>query len=117
MPPTLENEKPMPVVIIHEEMGVYLGNCLGLGFWTLMDCAGQSAAVTFPSEAAARDHVASWEPRRDPDECAYVELRGAGDYADRAAIEAAGLGHLLGKLGEEIDLERSDDSPEPPMMT
>ncbi len=32
----------MSVVIVHNEMGVYLGSCMGLGFWTLLDPAGQA---------------------------------------------------------------------------
>ena len=41
------------IVIFHEEMGVYLGNALGLGFWSMLDPAGQTSAVCFPDEDAA----------------------------------------------------------------
>jgi hypothetical protein len=51
----------MAVVIYSKEDGVYLGSFLGLGFWTNLDTAGQSSAVTFPSEQAARDYMATWD--------------------------------------------------------
>jgi hypothetical protein len=40
----------------HEEMGVYLGEFLGLGFWTLLDPAGLPVAVTFKNPAEIRDY-------------------------------------------------------------
>src|SRR5690606_39754669 len=38
------------VVITHPDMGIYLGNFIGLGFWSLLDSVGQNAAPTFDSE-------------------------------------------------------------------
>lgn len=40
-------------VIYHPEMGVYLGHCLGLAFFSKLDAAGQDCAVTSETEAAA----------------------------------------------------------------
>ena len=51
----------MRYVIYSEEMGVYLGNLMGLGFWSKLDPVGQDAAVTIDSEAACMDHVKSWD--------------------------------------------------------
>lgn len=56
----------MRCVIVHREWGVYVGNCLGLGFFSLLDCAGQDCAVTFPSQAEAEAHINSWEPPSQP---------------------------------------------------
>lgn len=47
-------------VLYHPELGVYLGNALGLGFWSALDPGGQGAAVTFPDEDAALVHAAAW---------------------------------------------------------
>ena len=34
-------------ILYNEEMGVYLGSCLGLGFWSKLDPVGQDAAICF----------------------------------------------------------------------
>ena len=95
------------VVIVRDEAdwGVYLGHAMGLGFWTLMDTAGQSTAPVFDSEEPAREHVRSWEsddPRNcDPETYHYAEVSVAvAGYASIAELEAAGLGHLLGDMRE-----------------
>lgn len=49
------------VVLVHDEMGVYLGHCMGLGFWTMLDDVGQDTAVCFDDEAAAREYIKSSE--------------------------------------------------------
>lgn len=48
-------------ILIHPEMGVYVGHALGMGFWSKLDDAGQVAAVTFDSEQKAKDHVTGWD--------------------------------------------------------
>lgn len=53
----------MPYVINHPEMGIYLGNCFGLGFWTKLDPVGQTVAVTFETPAEAQDHIATWDSK------------------------------------------------------
>lgn len=37
----------MKYVLYSKEAGVYLGHCIGLGFWSNWDCAGQEYAVLF----------------------------------------------------------------------
>ena len=90
----------MPVVITHPEMGVYLGSCLGLGFWTLLDPVGQPLAATFADVDGATTHVASWDDNNDPAAYAFVEVD-AGLFASVTALEAAGLGHLLGDMEDD----------------
>lgn len=43
------------------EAGVYLGNCMGLGFWSKLDPVGQDVAVTFATPEALAAHVATWD--------------------------------------------------------
>lgn len=43
-------------VLTHPELGTYIGSCMGMGFWSALDSAGQTEAVTFPTESAALDH-------------------------------------------------------------
>lgn len=82
-------------VINHPEMGIYLGTFIGLGFWTKMDPAGQSSAVTFPSEEVAERVMASWDEGR-PDGATIVpvipdEIDGDTHYASVTACMAGGL--------------------------
>lgn len=48
-------------VIYSDTHGVYLGSCMGLGFWSAMDPCGQDAACTFASETDAAKCIASWD--------------------------------------------------------
>lgn len=106
-------------VITHPSMGVYLGNCLGLGFWTLRDGLVRERhgltladrieqrpepgeAVAFPNEAAARAHVAAWDENNDPDAYAYVAAaRPGARYATIADLIGAGLRPLLGDMAAD----------------
>jgi hypothetical protein len=79
-------------LLYNRDLGVYLGNFLGMGFWSRLDPAGQPAAVTFASEEDATRHVASWDGMgpRFPVEVRLVETDD-GDYASIAACVAAGF--------------------------
>lgn len=87
------------LVIIHNEMGIYLGSCMGLGFWTLLDAVDQDSAALFRDEDDARKHVRSWESHNDPDAYRYVEADDdLNGYASVASLERAGLAHLIGGM-------------------
>jgi len=80
------------VVIVHAEHGVYLGHAKGLGFFSLLDTAGQPAAATFDTEQQAKDHVRSWNGAHDPEIYRYVAVEVRGTiFADPMALTAAGL--------------------------
>jgi hypothetical protein len=93
----------MAVVIYSKECGVFLGECLGLGFWSNLETAGQPSAVTFPSEDAAREYMASWSSPA-PADAELVEVV-ADDGPD--AISAAGCmrAGLPGWLVEDSPVE------------
>ena len=50
-------------VIYDLNFGVYLGACMGLGFWSLLDAAGQDMACVFESKDDAQNHVDSWDSK------------------------------------------------------
>ena len=80
-----------PVVITTQESGVYLGNALGLGFWSKEDPVGQPSAVTFKSVQEAEAHMATWDCGR-PDHVKFVQVTCDDDgYASIEACVAAGL--------------------------
>jgi hypothetical protein len=89
------------IVITHPKMGIYLGNCLGLGFWTLLDPAGQPEAVVFDSVADARAHIASWESGNRPDDYGFHDVSATGRYATIPMLIEAGLSHLLGDMAAD----------------
>jgi len=84
-------------VIVHKDMGVYLGACLGLGFWTLLDPVGQPGAVVFDSVDQARDYISSWENNNDPNEFEYVKVRNG----DISSLKEAGLEVAMGSMEED----------------
>ncbi len=78
-------------VIVHPEMGVYLGSALGLGFWSKWDAVGQPAAVTFASRAEAEQTMLSWDGGRPTAAKTWPVLPDDGTYASVSACVAAGL--------------------------
>lgn len=79
------------VVIVHDEMGVFVGAAMGFAFWSMMDTAGQHTAVTFEGETDAREFVAEWVPAQDPDAYRYVPVQTATDWATVIDLTRAGL--------------------------
>lgn len=78
------------VVIASDELGVYLGSALGLGFWSKLDDAGQYCAITFPDKETAKASIAKWH--HTPADLHYIPITAdLGDYASAHACERAGL--------------------------
>lgn len=82
-------------VLVHPEMGVYLGCCMGLGFWSNLDPAGQNAAVCFKDEKVAREYMATWDSGA-PSGVTFMpvtpdEFDGSAHYATVQACVQAGL--------------------------
>jgi len=48
-------------VLYSPEHGVFLGHCLGLGFWSKVDPVGQPWACIFSSKGEAVAFVSSWK--------------------------------------------------------
>jgi hypothetical protein len=86
-------------VIACEPLGVYLGNAMGMSFWTRLDTCGNPYAVAFATKDAARAHVASWLTNNHPASYRYVECEAdiMGDtlFASIDQLKAAGLGPQL----------------------
>lgn len=78
-------------VIVEPEMGIYLGGCMGLGFWTKLDPAGQPSAVTFTSQKEAEDHMATWDSGRPEKATLHPVQPDDGEYASVQACVNAGL--------------------------
>lgn len=53
-----------PVVIYSEADGIFLGECLGLEFWSKLDPCDQPAAVTFQSPIDAERYMSTWRGGR-----------------------------------------------------
>lgn len=79
-------------VIVHPEWGIYLGSCMGLGFFSAMDCAGQWEAAVFLSEDEARAYVAAWSDNDQPDMFTYPSVQAEQDFwATIEELDTAGL--------------------------
>ena len=94
-----------PVVIVHPRDGIYVGHALGFAFWSNLDAVGQPAVPSFPSEAEARAHVASWAGDYNPDDYHYpvVEPDYEDNYCTPAALRKAGLEEHLGELAHAAE--------------
>lgn len=85
--------------VYHPEMGVFLGEAMGMGFWSKLDAVGQTEAVVFETVGKARDFIDSLKvDGRTKDRCGIypviVEAHAQTDtphYATIEQIEAAGL--------------------------
>lgn len=95
------------VVITHPEWGIYLGSCFGLGFWSKLDCAGQSEACTFADEADAEDYVKTWDENNDPSDYTFVAIV-CGTFATIAQLKGIGLDTT--EMERELLLYGSDDA-------
>lgn len=82
-------------VVVHPEMGVYLGSAFGLGFWSKLDPCGQPGAVTFPDRERAEEVMATWTNGRPSDARTHPVVPDDVDesrmYATVKACVAAGL--------------------------
>lgn len=82
------------VVIVHDEMGIFIGAGMGITFWSLLECANQSTVVCFSDELEAREFVKEWVPPQNPDNYRYVQINSAGGWATVKELTKAGLGKM-----------------------
>lgn len=103
----------MKYVITHPELGIYVGHAMGLGFWSMLDAAGQDTAVVFDSIDEAMLHVGSWENEGDPDAYSYeaVEVDHDATHATVQELREAGLGPLLGELAINVPAALLSNAP------
>jgi hypothetical protein len=80
-------------VVLHSpEQGVYLGEAMGLAFWSALESADQPSAPTFVSVADAQQYLASWNSPPPADlQFVWVEPEPRGQYASMDACVRAGL--------------------------
>jgi len=87
-------------VITHPETGIYLGNFLGLAFWSMLDCAGQDMAATFETATQARHHAEAWNSSLTG--FAFEAVECSHEYfASPQELDAAGLEHYTPKMKDE----------------
>jgi hypothetical protein len=78
-------------VLFQKDWGIYLGGCMGLGFWTKLDPVGQTAACVFKKAEDVHKHIATWE-NHPPDDYKVMPVATEHDlYATMEECVAAGL--------------------------
>jgi hypothetical protein len=82
--------KCMRYVLYSKEYGVYLGACMGFGFWSKLDAAGQTHAVVFDNPTQVREVVLSWD-EMPPDWVAMPVMCERPDYASSMECAQSGL--------------------------
>jgi len=91
MSATVRSSSRSAFLIWHPDRGIFLGHCMGLGFWSKLDPVGQPSAVTFPSREIAEQYMAGWDHGRPTEASLHPVIPDDGDYASIAACVAAGL--------------------------
>lgn len=80
------------IVIVHPDVGIYIGSALGLGFFTGLDCGGQDKVCTFPSEHEAREFISGWSDNNNPDMYSFHKVAPIqGTYVGYEELASAGL--------------------------
>lgn len=89
----------MAIVIFHEEKGVFLGFCMGMGFWSKLDPVGQPCAATFENTKEAEEFMQTWE-NGAPAGVRFVEADAddGGTHASVASCVRAGLPGWIDEL-------------------
>jgi hypothetical protein len=85
-----QTDQEKGVVLYSERDGVFLGDLIGLSFWSKLDPAGQTHAATFASEAQALAYVSTWDSKPADIRCVGV-MQDGDRCASIAACVAAGL--------------------------
>lgn len=81
-------------LLVSRSMGVYLGSCMGMGFWSKLDPVDQPSAVTFDNVETIRNIMAEWDGLGSlPSDMTFPEVEDAdGDgYATEAECVTAGV--------------------------
>lgn len=93
------------IVIYHPEMGVYLGSCMGLGFWSKLDPVDQPCARTFSNAGEALEYMQTWDDG-PLDDAAFVEVDpDMGGFASIQACINAGLPGWITAASETVNAE------------
>jgi hypothetical protein len=80
-------------VIHSNELGVYLGSCMGMGFWSKLDPAGQCEACTFENELQANEYMATWDTQ-PPKDTKLIPIETKHEqYATLAECMMVGIDH------------------------
>lgn len=102
------------IVITHPEMGIFLGQALGMGFWSKCESAGQIHAAAFPDEKDAREFVRSWLVDNEDGLYGYCAVdTGINTHAaDIEALKAAGLSDMLGDMEANLQQYEHVQAPQ-----
>lgn len=95
----------MKFVITEPELGIYVGNAMGLGFWSKLDTVGQDRVPVFDTREQAQEHINSWDgANEDVHEYAFAEVDVSDDatYATVYELIDAGLEDLIGDMAVNV---------------
>jgi len=99
-------------LLISEDDGVFIGEMLGLGFWSKLDSVGIGEAVTFPSEDSIEEYLATWaEYPKERDKLSFVpvEIANKGKATMEECI-AVGIEAWKAECpNDEIDIELNEE--------
>lgn len=83
-----EGARRKDVALYAPDEGVFMGEQLGLGFWSNLENLDMDTIVTFPSEQAARTYVSTWPAQPKDLRFVFVEADADGTSSMQACIRA-----------------------------
>jgi hypothetical protein len=87
-------------VITHPEYGIFVGECLGLAFWSKLDAVGQNTAAIFENELQAQAYIGDIKAPVEKNSFSFINMTTEDEFhASVPELRAAGLGELIGHLG------------------
>ena len=92
-------------VIVHEEMGIFVGAAAGMAFWSMLDAGGQWRCASFDGEGDAREFVGEWDPPQDPNHYRYVSVESASEFITVGDLDKAGLASFTALLLFNLPVE------------
>lgn len=102
----------MGYVINHETEGVFVGEGLGLCFFTNLDCAGQDRVCVFSTREKAESYVKDYLHTMSG-AFSYIEVKTDRPYATISDLIKADLREAAGKLAAE---KLAREEPSGPLM-
>jgi hypothetical protein len=90
-------------VLVHRRQGIFIGEMLGLAFWSKMDSIEQTSVQCFENFQALVLWIKTWKEGNDPLDYDYAVVEvGQPHEATVRELKSAGLSHMIGDMEMNI---------------
>jgi hypothetical protein len=90
-------------VLVHRRQGIFVGEMMGLGFWSKMDSIEQTSVQCFENIQGLISWIITWKQGNDPLDYDYAVVEvGQPHEATVRELKSSGLGHMIGDMEMNI---------------